>query len=426
MRTRAAGAAAALAAAALVLAACGTDGAPPTAASPSPAGPPSASRTSTTPASTPSPTGGAPQTSGASPSGTQTSASTASPTDEPSPTASPTREQPDGGLPPITRLAKGEQPPQFVVVSFDGTCRSSLFRRYLELAKETGSRFTFFLSGLCLVPESKAALYRPPRHPVGTSAIGFAAAANVPDRIRLLGKAWTQGHEVGTHFLGHFCDAAGVGSWTSAEWQSELTQARRFLDSWAEINGRPAGVPQLPFTSADWRGDRTPCLGGIRSQMLPVFERAGFAYDASGAGTLSWPRKYAGYDLWSFPLQRIPVLGYRKSALSMDYNFLAQQNGARIDAPPAVCDRIRASTLASYLHALDAVERSNRAPLFIGNHFNDWVCNAYTEALIAFVRQAHEQHPDVRFVPFSYLARWLDAQDPAVLRALQARGTAAA
>lgn len=423
MRARDAAAAAALAAAALALAACATTGAPPTAASPSAAGTPSAPSASTTPPpATPSP-----QPTSTSPSASPTSTSpSAEPSETPTPTATPTATQPDDGLPPITKLAKGQKPPQFVVVSFDGACRQSLFRKYLELGKETGSRFTFFLSGLCLVPEAKASLYRPPRHPVGTSAIGFAAASNVPDRIRLLGKAWGQGHEIGTHFLGHFCDATGVGTWTSAEWQSELDQARRFLDDWAAINGRPAGVPPLPFTSADWQGDRTPCLAGIRSQMLPVFERAGFTYDASGAGTLSWPRKYAGYDLWSFPLQRIPVLGYGKSALSMDYNFLAQQNGARIDAPPAVCDRIRASTLASYLHALDAVEGSNRAPLFIGNHFNDWVCNAFTDALVSFVRTAHAKHPDVRFVPFSYLARWLDAQDPAVLKSLQARGTAAA
>jgi hypothetical protein len=329
-------------------------------------------------------------------------------------------------LPPITRLAPGERPPQFVVVSFDGTCRSSLFRKYLDLAESTGSRFTFFVSGLCLLPEAKASLYRPPRHPVGTSAIGFADPANVPERIRLLTRAWKQGDEVGTHFLGHFCDATGVGTWTSAEWQSELSQAQQFLDHWASITGNPSDLPELPFTSADWKGDRTPCLAGIRSQMLPVFERAGFTYDASGGGTLSWPRKYPGYDLWSFPLERIPVLGYGKSALSMDYNFLAQQNGAQITAPKAVCDRIRASTLASYLHALDAVERSNRAPLFIGNHFNDWVCNAYTDALTEFVVQAYAAHPDVRFVPFSYLARWLDAQSPAVLRALQSTGTAQA
>jgi peptidoglycan/xylan/chitin deacetylase (PgdA/CDA1 family) len=322
---------------------------------------------------------------------------------------------------PITKLAAGQRPPQFVVVSFDGACRQSLFRHYLDLGRATGARFTFFLSGLCIVPEAKRMLYHPPHKPVGTSTVGFASAANVPSRIELMTTAYDAGHEIGTHFLGHFCDNAGVGSWSRADWASEMAQAKYFLDHWKEVNAPLGRSLRLPFDSSDWKGDRTPCLQGIRSQMYPVFAQAGFSYDASSAGTLVWPTRLAGYRMWEFPLQRINVVGYGRTNLSMDYNLLVAQNGGRITATPAQCARIEESTYQSYTQALAAVLRGNRAPFFVGNHFNDWAGNAYTKALTRFVTDTSTSHPDVRFVTFEYLARWLDAQEPTVLAALRAR-----
>ncbi len=322
---------------------------------------------------------------------------------------------------PITKLAPGDVPPQFVVVSFDGACRQSLFQHYLDLGAATGSRFTFFLSGLCLVPDVQRSLYHPPHRPVGTSNVGFAKASLVPQRIRNMTKAFNDGYEIGTHWLGHFCNAPSVGTWTSADWQSELDQARFFLDHWAEINDNKDSSLTLPFSSASWKGDRTPCLLGIKSQMYPVFAKAGFTYDASGAGSLVWPRRTQGYPMWAFPLQRIKVVGYGRSNLSMDYNLLFVQNGGNPKAPPATCAKIEESTYQSFMQALQAVETHNRAPFMVGNHFNDWACNSYTAALSRFVTDAHADYPDVRFVTFDYLARWMSAQSPAVLAKLQSR-----
>ena len=63
----------------------------------------------------------------------------------------------------------------------------------------------------------------------------------------------------------------------------------------------------------------------------------------------------------------------------------------------------------------------NRAPLFIGNHFNDWACGSFTASLTRFITDFKKMHPDVRFVSNLDLERWLEAQDPAVLAELQAR-----
>jgi hypothetical protein len=329
---------------------------------------------------------------------------------------------------PITKLAKGEQPPQFVVLSFDGSCDHDLMQHYMNLGDSTNSRFTFFLSGLCLVPDKDHNDYHPPGKPVGTSAIGFGDPTKTNNRVKDWSEAYDKGYDIGTHFLGHFCDSNGVGTWSKKDWQSELSQAQHFLDDWKQVNAdnKHADLSlNFSFKSSDWTGDRTPCLAGRRDQMYPVFEKAGFAYDASSTGTLSWPQKVSGYSMWNFPLQTIKIEDWpgNRHQLSMDYNFLYTQNAGKVDAPQAKCDKIQQSAYASFQAALKAVYDGNRAPLIIGNHFNSWVCGAYVNALTKFVQDANAQDPDVQFVSFDYLAQWLDAQDPKVLKKLQARGT---
>jgi hypothetical protein len=330
--------------------------------------------------------------------------------------------QTSDGFPPIVALKAGEAPPQFVVVSFDGACKHELWQHYLSLAKDTGSHFTFFLSGLCLLPDAKRFLYHGPHKPVGYSAIGFGQASLIPNRIRDYTQAYDSGNEIGTHFLGHFCDAQGVGTWSSADWTSEIAQARTFLDHWAEINASTDPSLSLPFDSSVWKGARTPCLAGKRAAMYPVWVKQGFHYDASGPGQLTWPKKVSHFPtLWNFPLQRIKVVGYGKTNLSMDYNLLYVQNKGQIKAPPATCARIQTSTYQSLMQALAAVEKGNHAPFFVGNHFNEWACGAYEKALTQFVQDAHTTYPAIHFVTFDYLSRWLDAQNPKVLARLQAR-----
>ena len=323
----------------------------------------------------------------------------------------------------VTKLKPGEKAPQFVVVSFDGACKHELFQHYLDLAATTNSRFTFFFSGLCLVPDAQRFQYKPPRKPIGSSAIGFAEASLVQQRIIDLGTAYTRGHEIGTHFLGHFCDAAGVGTWSAADWSSELRQAKRFLNSWAEVNKVANPATTLPFDASVWKGARTPCLAGKRGAMFPVWQKNGFTYDASGTGSLRWPNRIKGYKMWEFPLQSIKIVGYGRSQLSMDYNFLYSQNNAKLQADAKTCARIKDSTYQSFMGALGAVHDGNRAPFFVGNHFNTWVCGAYRDALTQFITDAHSKYPDVQFISNQDLVAWMNAQDPAVLAKLQQKST---
>ena len=253
----------------------------------------------------------------------------------------------------------------------------------MTVAERNNARYTWFLSGVCILPENKRFAYKPPMKPAGTSAIGFGEPALIPQRIRNYADAYDKGHEIGTHALGHFCSPGGVGLWSSAQWTSELTQFNSFVDNW-RTNLGPAlseGVPPLPFNSSAVKGIRTPCLEGKRSAMWPVWTKLGYRYDASNPGSLQWPVKIKGTDIWEFPLQAVKLGGTGKPVLSMDYNFMCAQNNCSNKADAATAKRVEESTYQSLMSALKAVCTGNRAPFFVGNHLNTWVNGAYKNAL---------------------------------------------
>src|SRR3712207_7392433 len=84
--------------------------------------------------------------------------------------------------------------------------------------------------------------------------------------------AWLDGHEIGTHFNGHFCGDDGVALWTPADWAEEIAQAKRFVQTWKTttgLTGRPDVAP-LPFDyERELIGGRTPCLQG-QEGLLPT------------------------------------------------------------------------------------------------------------------------------------------------------------
>ena len=302
-------------------------------------------------------------------------------------------------------------------MSFDGAGNHDLFQHYLAVAERNSARFTFFLTGTYLLPEDLRTQYLPPRKPPGTSAVGFAARSAFPNRITDLTQAWLAGHEIGTHFNGHFCDAAGVGAWDAADWRSEITQFNDLLDNWQARLGTPALQP-LPFDHTEVVGGRTPCLAGNRDQMLPVFKEFGYRYDASDPGQLKWPVLLPA-GLWQFPLQAVNRAGTDRKNLSMDYNFYVNQSGGK-DVAGDAARAVEQQTYDSLLNAYNAVHTGNRAPLFVGSHFNLWSEGAYRNALTRFADAVCTQ-PDTRCISNRDLADWLDAQDPAVLAALQAQ-----
>ncbi|MFC1412525.1 hypothetical protein ACEZCY_26385 [Streptacidiphilus sp. N1-12] len=317
------------------------------------------------------------------------------------------------------RLAPGQRPPQFVVFSWDGAGedKKQLFSHYRKVAQETKATMTFFLSGIYLLPESKQTIYRPPGHRPGASDIGYLTDEHIRWTLQQVGPAWLEGHEIGTHFNGHFCSPSnGVGTWSSADWRSEIEQAVGFVTKWRTNTGF-TDLPPLPFDyTKELIGGRTPCLLG-RDNLLPTAKALGWKYDASSpGGNQVWPGKRGG--LWEFPLQSIPFPGHSFQVLSMDYNMLANQSNANINGDPATRPYWQRQSYESYMAGFHRAYSTNRAPYFIGNHFESWNGGIYMKSVEQALREIAEQ-PDVRLVSFRQLVEWLEVQDPAVLAKLR-------
>jgi hypothetical protein len=310
------------------------------------------------------------------------------------------------------------RPPQFLVVSFDGSGGTQLWPYWRDVARRAHAHFTFFVSGVYLLAEDRRGLYHPPEHSAGYSAIGFAqpfdgltAEARVGETLRQIGLAYREGNEIGTHFNGHFCAPVpeSVGDWTSADWRQELDQFRTLMFDASKNNGLEPAV-RLPFGPGEVTGERTPCLEGKLPALLPVLAERGFRYDASRIAPLgSWPYRLQG-GVWEFPLQLIPFVGHTYPVVSMDYNFFYNQTLAGLS--PAVSEQQAHDSL---WRAFLETYHGNRAPLSFANHFETWQDWAYDKALARVVVQACGL-PEVRCVSFRELADWLEAQPAARLK----------
>ncbi len=318
------------------------------------------------------------------------------------------------------KLQPGETPPQFVVFSWDGAGELDQhnFSRFRAVAAQHNAAMTFFLSGIYALPAAKKTLYHPPQHAIGASAIGYLSDEHIRATLQQVRLAWLEGHEIGTHYNGHFCGATGVGRWSPAEWHSEIQQAVQFVTQWKTNTGFTDLEP-LPFDyTKELTGSRTPCLEGRRN-LLPTATALGWTYDASSPGGLQvWPAKIQGGAIWDFPLQSIPFPGHSYQVLSMDYNIMANQSNANPNGDPAKHAQWRTQAHNAYIAGFTRAYQTNRAPFFIGNHFETWNGGIYMDAVESAVGEI-AAHPGVRLVSFRQLVQWLEVQDPAVLSKLR-------
>ncbi|MGZ4320274.1 MAG: hypothetical protein ACXVFC_01220 [Gaiellaceae bacterium] len=305
-----------------------------------------------------------------------------------------------------TRHRVSRRPPQFVVVSFDGSGGIRLWPYWRAVARRAGAHFTFFVSGVYLVPDTQRFRYHAPRHRAGESDIWFArpdlghsAAEVVRLTLAQIAAGYREGNEIGTHFNGHFCEPypGNVDTWNARDWSSELSQFFGFLFH------DPAA---LPFGRGEVVGERTPCLQGKLPVLYRALARRGFRYDASAIAPLgSWPRRRLG--IWSVPLLEVPFPGHTYRVISMDYNLFANQTGG-VSGPASLAPQIEAETYRTLLHAFRISYRGNRAPFVYGSHFETWNHGAYNRALRRFLL-AVCRLPDVRCVSYRELVDWLDA-----------------
>lgn len=189
-----------------------------------------------------------------------------------------------------------------------------------------------------------------------------------------------------------------------------------FVTEWRTNSGWDDLEP-LPF---DYRkelvGGRTPCLLG-QDNLLPTAKQLGWRYDASSpGGTQMWPEKRQG--VWDLPLQGIPFPGHTFEVLSMDYNILANQSKNSTNGMPSRYPGWRTQATDAYIAGFDRAYETNRAPFYIGNHFEEWNGGIYMDAVEEALKHIAGK-PDVRLVSFRQFVDWLDVQDPAVLTKLR-------
>jgi hypothetical protein len=316
-----------------------------------------------------------------------------------------------------TAEAAPAQPPQFVVVSFDGGGSIDSWKHWRDVGRRADAKMSFFLTGLYLLPETKRMMYDPPGHPRGSSDVGFSAPENVRPRMEQVRQAYLEGHEIGTHYNGHFCGSTGVNRWSKADWVDENRQWNGFLLNWRQNSGA-TDAAAMPFGLDAIVGGRTPCLEGDRTALYGMLAEHGFRYDTSNTGELRWPRRMSN-GLWDIPLQHLRMAGSGRYVLSMDYNFYEAQSGAS----PAASSRrpaLRQQVLDTYRNAFRATYGGNRAPLILGNHFSRWNGGIYEEALTSFLLETCAK-PQVRCVSNEQLLDWMEAQPASTMSALRAR-----
>ena len=189
-----------------------------------------------------------------------------------------------------------------------------------------------------------------------------------------------------------------------------------FVTKWRTNTGF-TDLDPLPF---DYRkelvGGRTPCLlGPGESAADRQGSSAGAMTPARPAASRCGPKKKMG--LWDFPLQQVPVpralLRGPLDGLQHPGQPVAElDEGARRPTTRAGGKQATDAYIAGFQRAYE----TNRAPFFIGNHFEQWNGGIYMDAVEeALKHMADEKNRDVRLVSFRQFTDWLDAQDPEVL-----------
>lgn len=295
---------------------------------------------------------------------------------------------------PATDSTKtNEKPPQFVLLSFDGSDSIPMWEATRKFASDLKTKnihlnFTYFVSGVYFLENKDKLKYQPPGFPAGTSKIGFGKdSTDVANRVVEVKQAMSEGHEIASHLNGHFDGS----KWNEADWESEIDQFKTFA---------PWGVV----------GIRTPLLA--RNEALyKTLAKEGFKYDSSGTGkSTEWPKKNS-YGTWEIPLTTIDLPMSKKYTLSMDYNFYLEQTGGKdvVKKGTPEWQRMYQDIYQAEKNYFYGNYLKTRAPVVIGNHFSLWNDGVYWEAMKSLAMEVCGL-PEVRCTTFSELVKYLDSQ----------------
>lgn len=386
---------------------------------------------------------------------------------------------------------KINRPPQFVMFAFDGSYKNEVWqyiRDYSKSKKENGEdvRFTFFISPVYLLFSENKTYYNPPGYRLGRdakgniikiknkgSAIGWGESPeDISTRIDQMNDAFLEGHEMGSHAVGHFdagfkecemsqetgkCAKQENGDtiwkwdlrWTSLDWKNEFTQFNSILENVFSLNKiqpsekYPRG---FVFNKNDIVGFRAPVLG-VSDGLWPTLQEFGFKYDTSKVNTTYyWPTK-SEFGIWDFPLAEIPEPGTAKKWISMDYNHCVRQSAMLLQEDPTLLNiriqdpitgvskkvnaadclteikpeqkvKVKKQIMDLYTSYFNSNYYGNRAPIHIGHHFSKWMSGAYFEAFFDFAQSVCSK-PEVKCGTYKELMSFLEEKSASELLAFK-------
>ncbi len=355
------------------------------------------------------------------PYGRDTAAATESPVDAPAGDRPPTNV-------PMTKLAPGDKAPQFIIFSFDGAGSHQRWNEFMAAAEPTNSRFTGFLSGIYLLGDTAkdAGAYTGPGHAPGKASIGYGGPEEeIVTEVNDLNLAYSKGHEIGTHYNGHFCDdnLPGGNQWSTADWNNELDQFFTFMKDWKKLNGY-TDAPDLKVPAESIKGGRTPCLTGKLDTLIPAWKAHNMTYDSSMPAPkngIYWPEKVDG--IWEFYMPQVYSPGFDSMTTAMDFNFWVKFNDGKDE--PETAPELRDIVKKTYDYMYDQAYNGNRAPVLIANHFNKWNGDSFNPPAMDFMKEKCGQ-PDTYCATYQDVIAWMEMQDPDVLAQLQGQAPVAA
>lgn len=340
---------------------------------------------------------------------------------------------------------KVKRPDQFVLFAYDGSYNNEVWeearkfsRENVDLNGKSVSHFTFFINPVYLLLKAQGLkVYKPPGKNRG-SAIGWGDDYNdINKRLDNMNAAFEEGHEIGSHTVGHHDGK----NWSESEWTSEFDQFNTILDKVFQFNNI-SHIRPLNFRD-NIIGFRAPLLG-VGDGLWPTLSKFGFQYDTSKVNTETyWPKKNA-YGTWDFPLAEIMEPGGARKWISMDYNFCARDSARVLSEDPGVmkltawdsyrkkliennardCLKLvpskqkqlaKNNMLKLYRSYFTKNYYGNRAPVHIGHHFAKWMSGAYSEAFFEFAKEVCTK-PEVRCGTYTDLKNFLDEKSPSEIK----------
>ena len=293
-----------------------------------------------------------------------------------------------GGFPNDPNMPR---PNQYVALAFDGSksleawADTTNFANNFEQSTSRKLKFTYFLSCVYWLNESKKSNYKEPASGVSKSAIGWNSgdATTIRARNAAVNHARNLKNEIGSHACAHF--GADQLHYGLNEWDLEFKQFNKIIFGAEAINGFTG---PLNFAATDLRGFRAPLLESGKG-LNETLVKYGYVYDTSETEKSNyWPQKRDG--IWNFPLASLDIVSgmsngrptFSGRTLSMDYNFLVAHERRGITGAAA-----EEEMYLSYMNYFLSNYRGNRAPVNIGHHFANYNGGAYWRAMKRFATE---------------------------------------